>query len=141
MIALRLLGFELHSIAELILRIPFSKIFLIFSITFLIAFCTYALIKISSEIEKQNSKHIIIARKAQEIISIYLNKLKDYEFCKYYLECKFFMEMLSRELNISKKYFANKILPLIHKDNPEYRFIKFTDSRGKENTFWRLKNQ
>ena len=75
-----------------------------------------------------------------EIISIYLNKLKDYEFCKYYLESNFFIENISRELKISKEYFRRNILPLIKKENSDFRFISFIDSKGKENAFWRLKN-
>lgn len=28
----------------------------------------------------------------------------------------------------------------VKKENPEYRFISYVDSQGKENAFWRLKN-
>jgi len=139
-IALRIFGFRATDFANFILRIPFTKIFLIISVTLIIAFCTYALLKISTEIEKQKIKHKILARKTQEIISIYLDKIKEYDFCKYYLDNNFLIEKLSKELKVSKEYFKKHILPYVKKDNLDYRLISYTDPKGRENNIWRLKN-
>jgi len=139
-LALKLFGYNLSDIANLILRIPFTKILIIFSATLLIAFLTYFLLKITVEIEKQRKKQIIIARKTHEIICIYLDKLKEYDFCKYFVENNFLIEKISKPLKLSKEYFKKNIFPYIKKDNPDYRLISYFDSKGIENAFWKLKN-
>ncbi len=139
LIALKMLGIQPNDFAELILRIPFTKLFLIFSITLITAFCIYGLLKISSEINYQTDKYKLIARKSQEVIGIYLEKIKDYEFCKYYLDNNLFMEKISKELNISKEFYKKQVFPFIRKDNLEYRLISYTDSKGGENNIWRFK--
>lgn len=139
-LALKLLGFSLSDFTNLISKIPFTKILIIFCTTILIAFLTYALLKITLEIEKQRNKQIIIARKTQEIISLYLNKLNEYDFSKFYVENNFLIESIARRLNVSKEYFKRNIITYVKRENPEYRFISYLDSQGRENAFWRLKN-
>jgi len=139
LLSLKLFGFRINDLANLISKIPFTLILIIFYATILIAFLAYSLLKISVNIEEQRSKHIIIARKTQEIISLYLNKLKDYDFQKIYIENNFLVEAIARRLNVSKEYFTRNIMPYVKKENPEYRFISYIDSHGIKNAFWRLK--